>query len=58
LAGRDPEQLRRSQPADCRRFLKTWKDIRQTVTALTPRTGEPFDGPFNIDFRDQKPAKP
>jgi len=58
LAGRDREQLLRSQPADYCRFLQTWKDIRQTVTALIPRSGEPFDGPININHRDKKPAKP
>jgi hypothetical protein len=58
LAGRDREQLLLSQPADYRRFLQTWKDIRQTVTALTPRAGEPFDGPININYRDKKPARP
>jgi hypothetical protein len=58
LAGRDREQLLLSQPADYRRFLQIWKDIRQAVTVLIPRSGEPFDGPININYRDQKPAKP
>jgi hypothetical protein len=51
LGGRNRERVLESQPAEYRRFRNTWSEIRQAVTALIPKTGEPFVGKLQISSK-------
>ena len=44
LNGRDRDKVLAAQPADYKKFRATWSKIRETVIAVLPETGEPFDG--------------
>lgn len=51
LEGRNRQQVLQSQPAEYRRFRSTWSEIWQSVTALIPERGDPYNEPVQIQTR-------
>ena len=51
LAGRSREWVLQRQPSEYRSYRSTWSEIRQAVTAMIPKEGEPYDGDIRISTK-------
>lgn len=50
LDGRKRSDVIASDTKEFQKFRKLWSDLRNEVTALTPKKGTPFDGPLQLEL--------
>ena len=48
LGSRSRERVMNEQPADYKAYIATWSEIRQAVSELIPKEGQPFEGEVKI----------